>query len=484
MGRRRKKYTPPFEVEITSLGRGGAGIGEAPDGLPVQVKFAPPGSRLRVAPTQRKKLKGWKARRLEMLRPPPEMAEPPCPLFSLCGGCNLQELPLDVQRHHKWMYALRTVAESLGWSLEEMQERVKVHPVRGTQAAYRYRNKVEFSWGNRRILNQEEFEAGVTFNGRFLGFHAPGHFDRIADSQHCYLISEAGNVLLQVLREHTLHDDSPTVWDPKEHTGFWRHAMIRQGFSTGEFMVVLYTSPSQRPEEEQAVEQLAQALLATSLPDQTRVVGVVWVENDSVADVAQGEARQVWGQDEFEEKLRSISYRLSVRSFFQTSTEGAVILYDTIQEALQNSSSTLYDLYCGTGSIGLYVGKDFDKIVGIEEVPEAIEDARRNATANEITWATYHASALENALAHLPVHEERAALVVDPPRVGLHPKVAKALSKAYGDPLVYVACHPPSLGRDGAILREGGWELTDLWTVDLFPQTGHIELVGRFVKDT
>lgn len=483
MGRRRKKYNPPFEVDITSLGRKGVGVGEAPDGLPVEVKFAPPGARLLVAPNQKKKDR-WRARRVEMISPPPDAVEPPCKVFGLCGGCNLQELGLETQRYHKWQYALNAVAEPMGWTLDEMQEQVKVHPVRGTKEAYRYRNKVEFSWGSRRILNQEEFDAGTSFHGRFLGFHAPGHYDRIADTDQCYLISEAGNTLLGTLRTQTLHDGSPSVWDAREHTGFWRHAMIRQGFATGELMVVVYTKSPTNEEEVAAVEQVAQALLETELPDSAKLVGVIWVVNDSVADVAQGEPRQIWGSDELEERLGDVSYRLSIRTFFQTSTEGAVVLYDTIKEALHNSSSTLYDLYCGTGSIGLYVGHDFQKIVGIEEVPEAIEDAKRNAEANAITWATYHASAMENALAHLPSAEERAALVVDPPRVGLHPKVAKALAKANGDPLVYVACHPPSLGRDGAILREGGWKLTDLWAVDLFPQTGHIEVVGRFVKDT
>ncbi len=483
MGRRRKKYTPPFEVDIEKLGKGGVGIGVAPDGKPVHVKFAPPGSRLRVAPQQRRKGK-WTARRLEMLKPPTEAVQPPCGAFSLCGGCNLQELPLSVQRQHKLNYALGAVATPLGWTIDELKEHVRVHPIRGSEDAYHYRNKVEFSWGNRRILSQPEFDEGVPFQGRFLGFHAPGYFDRIADTDRCWLISEEANRLFEVLRQVSLHEEAPPVWDVRSHEGFWRHAMFREGFATGQLLIVLYTAPTSNPKEIDAVTKAAERLMATRLSEGKTLVGVVWCENDGVADVARGTVRETWGQDWIEERLGDTTFRLSIESFFQTSTKGAVILYDTIREALGDAPGPLYDLYCGIGSIGLYLASQFSQIVGIEEVPQAIRDANQNAASNDVSWASYHASKMETALEHLPSAAQKAALVVDPPRAGLHPKVAASLANTMGAPLVYVACHPPSLGRDAVILRQGGWQLTDLWAVDLFPQTGHIELVGRMIQST
>lgn len=470
-------------VEITSLGKGGVGIGTLTDGRVVEVPFGPPGSHLFVAPTQTKKQR-WQARRIEMLQPPPAACVPPCPVFQLCGGCTLQELPLSVQRAYKHEYALQCVAQPLGWSIQELKERVRIHSIRGDEKAYHYRNKVEWTWGNRRMLRQDEFEAGVSFHGRFLGFHAPGHFDRIADTPHCSLVSNAANALFQTLRRETLHEHALPVWDVREHQGFWRHAMLREAWATGQIMVVLYTAPAQTHDEEQEVTRVVQALQATPLPNDRSLVGVLWMENDSIADVAQGTVRKIWGQDRLEEHLGNKRYELSAPSFFQTSTQGANILYETIRESLTGKQGILYDLYCGTGSIGIYLGEMFQRVIGIEEVSEAIEDARRNAARNGLEHAEYLVGSVEHALDRWADMGENAAMVVDPPRVGLHPRVTQALATAHFDPLIYVACHPASLGRDHVILREGGWYMTDLWAVDLFPQTGHIELVARLCKNT
>ncbi|HAA55995.1 MAG TPA: 23S rRNA (uracil(1939)-C(5))-methyltransferase RlmD [Myxococcales bacterium] len=479
--KRRKRYMPPFDVDITHLAKKGVGVGEAPDGSPVWVKPAPPGARMHVAPTGKRKGK-WQARRLAMVEKRAQWAEPPCALFGVCGGCVLQQLQLAAQRHEKHLYALREIAEHKGWSLDELQQHVRVHEVRGAEDAYGYRNKIELSFGPKRYLSQEAFDAGELIDGRFLGFHAAGRFDRIADLEKCWLASDGMNALIDVAREHVLQEGQPVPWDPHQHKGFWRHMMLRQGTATGELLVVLYTASAKQADEVSAVQSLAEALMAASTPEGTSVVGVLWMENDDIADVARGQLRQVWGRDWFEEHLGKTKYRLSYRSFFQTSTKAAEILYDTIGEALGDAGGTLYDLYCGIGSIGLYLSDQFDAIVGIEEIPEAIEDAGKNAAANGITSVTYTAAKVEDALDMLPSEGEALALVVDPPRAGLHPKVAKALAQAPGDTLVYVACHPGSLGRDLVLLEEGGWEMTELWTVDLFPQTGHIEAVGRFVR--
>ena len=187
-----------------------------------------------------------------------------------------------------------------------------------------------------------------------------------------------------------------------------------------------------------------------------------------------------WVAWEDAEDLLGVRFDLSRESFFQTSTEGAEVLYRTVGEAVGEARETLLDLYCGTGSIGLVLADRARRILGVEEVEAAVADARKNAERAGVE-AKYVASKLEDALDVLEGLDDVVA-VVDPPRVGLHPKVAKRLAAFSCDTLVYVACKPGSLGRDAAILCEGGWTLTDLWPVDLFPQTGHCEVVGRFVR--
>lgn len=470
---RRRKRLGPFEVEITHLGKGGSGVGLAPDGKPVRVRPGPPGSRLAVVPSGRKK-GTWIARRLARIRPPADGVAPPCVAFGVCGGCTLQELSLSAQRRHKAAAALADITAAWG---RDLPDGVVIHDIRGTDAAYGTRNKVELSFGPRRYLREADHRAGAPIDGRWLGFHAPGRFDRVADTDRCWLISDAANALFTTLRRAVLVDDTQPLWDARAHTGVWRHALLREGGNTGEHLVALYTTSQADPA---AVERVVHALQATPLPDGHRLVSVLHILNDGVADVARGEVARTWGRGHLVEHLMGVDFDLSPVSFFQTTTQGAEVLYRTVGEAIGEARGTLLDLYCGIGSIGLVLADHAERVIGVEEVPEAVEDARRNAARAGLD-ATYTTARMEDALDVLQGLDDAVA-VVDPPRVGLHPRVARRLAVWRGDTLVYVACKPASLGRDAAVLAEGGWRLTDLWPVDLFPQTGHLEVVGRFVR--
>jgi 23S rRNA (uracil1939-C5)-methyltransferase len=216
--------------------------------------------------------------------------------------------------------------------------------------------------------------------------------------------------------------------------------------------------------------------LAEALPE---VTGVCWYVNDRVADAAIGACRAVLrGEPFIEEVLGELRLRLSVESFFQTNSAGARILYDLVGEVV-GSGNRLLDLYCGTGSIGLYLADRVQEVIGVELVESAVADARENAARAGISHARFIAGPVEQVAEGL----EADVVVVDPPRAGLHPKAARWLAGLAGaQVLIYVACNPVSLARDREILEEGGWELTDVWTVDLFPQTGHMEAVARFVR--
>jgi 23S rRNA (uracil1939-C5)-methyltransferase len=223
------------------------------------------------------------------------------------------------------------------------------------------------------------------------------------------------------------------------------------------------------------VESLADALTAAG------VLGIHWYLNDGVADVARGSLEQNWGRSTLLMELDQRRFELAPLAFFQTNTKAAEVLYDVIGAALGTGHTRLLDLYCGTGSIGIYLAHHADEVVGIELVADAIDNARANAEANGVA-ATYQVGKVEDAL-HALTGGPGVAAIVDPPRVGLHPKVTKALAQADLEVLIYVACNAASLGRDRVVLEEGGWRLENCWAVDLFPQTGHLEVVGRFVRD-
>jgi 23S rRNA (uracil1939-C5)-methyltransferase len=408
------------------------------------------------------------ARRLAMIRPAADGVTPRCRLFGLCGGCSLQELSLEGQRRAKHAMVLRDVAPG---------DDVRVHTPRGAGEGYGYRNKVELSFGVSRYLSEADHAEGLPIDGRFLGFHAPGRFDRVVDAERCELLPEGANKALSVVRAHALTDDAPPPYDVRSHEGYWRHLVLRHAVADDSLLIVLVTAPG----DHTVTRALADALMAADLGT-TKLVGIAHAVRDAVSDVARGEIVQTWGTPELSERLGDIAFRISPWAFFQTSTRGAEVLYDTVGEAV-GEGGTLLDLYAGTGTIGLYLAHRHDGVLGVELVPEAVADAVANAERHGIANARYLAAKVEDVLDEVEGAPSPRRVVVDPPRPGLHPSVARTLARLDADVLVYVACKPSSLGRDKEILAEGGWRMTDLWTVDLFPQTGHVEAVARFVKD-
>lgn len=475
---RKRRYLPPFEVEIEGLGAKGLGRAVTEHGE-VLVRGAVPGSRVLATPFKKKK-GTWHARKSATIRPAPEGRNPLCAQFGLCGGCTLQELSEGGQRVAKGSHAIDEFALGAGVPVEGVYAAINVHPPRGTGQAYAYRNKVELTFGVSRFLSESDHAEGQTIDGRFLGFHAPGRFDRVVDAPRCELISEALNGVLAVVREAVLIDDLPPNYNPRTHEGFWRHLILREGTATGEILVGLVVAS--HPDEQAQIARVAKALEPHMEEAGGPVVGLIVLKNDGVADVARGDELALFGRSHFFDELKGVRFKLSLSSFFQTNTVGASLLYDTVGDALGDAHGKLFDLYCGAGSIGLYLADRFDEIVGVELVEAAVLDARENAKRNGVTNAKYVAADMSKALGVVSEASGARAIVVDPPRVGLHPKVSEALANTTADVLVYVACKPRSLGRDADILAQGGWVLTDLWPVDLFPQTGHVELVARFIR--
>ena len=463
------RITPPFETEIDTIDIAGHGRGRTPWGREIDLRIAIPGSRVLVQVAGKKKGR-MLGRRLAVVRPSPDAVAPRCPVFGRCGGCRLQEIPPERQR------ALRD--EAVQALFPEVA--LRLAPVAAGQA-WGYRNRVEMTFGPQRFLSDAQHRAGETSDVPTLGFHAPERHDRLVEAQACALIHEDLQRIADAVATAAFADDDAKPWNTRTHTGFWRHLMLRRGEATGEILVVLFTTSD--PALGARIPALAEALRAIPLQD-SRIVGVEWVHNDGVADVAQGETVAVYGSSTLTEVLGGVRFQLGRRTFFQTNTAGAQALVQTVADAL-GRGGTLLDLYGGVGTFALTLRGRFDRVIGVEIVAAAVEDARRTAQDNGID-ATFTAAAVEDVLDALQRQRSETQgplrILVDPPRAGLHPRVSSWLAGVDADVLVYVACHAPSLARDRATLEAGGWRLVSVQTVDLFPHTGHVETVGRFER--
>lgn len=465
---RHRRPRPPAEVQATHLDEKHT-VCVGADGRAWRVRGAPVGATLVVAPGPK-----GEARRVSLTAPAADAVTPACPVFGVCGGCQLQEMPLGAQRHEK----ARLLPTLVG--LGEDDAAVPVLPLRGAPGAYRTRNKLELSWGPRRYVTEEERAAAGGEDapeGSFLGFHPAGWFGKIVPVTGCPLGTAAMDAAIARVAALGL----APAWDTRRGQGAWRHLVLRDTGTPEDprLLVAVVTSSAVTDAEMDAV--------AAALDGIAGLSGVLHIENDGLAEVATGRLRRVLrGDDRLRVRLAGRALELPWDAFFQVNLDGAEHLVATIAEALGPApaapTGTLYDLYCGVGALGFALADRYARLVGVELHAPAIVTARENAARLGIA-GEWHAGAVEDVLPTLPppapgpVH-----LLVDPPRVGLHPKAARFLASWPADALVYVACGPRALARDRAVLAAGGWRLDALWGVDLFPQTHHIEAVARFVR--
>jgi 23S rRNA (uracil1939-C5)-methyltransferase len=444
--------------------------GVTADGKAFHVRGAPVGGTIEARPEK----KGH-ALRVRLLEPGPDAAVPACPVFGVCGGCQLQEMTLEAQRREKATLLQRLTAT-------DRDPSIQFHGLRGAPSGYGYRNKVELSFGARRY--QTEAERALSPDGRlpdsegsFLGFHPPGWFAKVVPVESCAIATPAMQAVIARVSQLGLGP----AWDTRTNQGIWRNLVIREGGTPHhpKLLVSLVTTSSVDPDDLRRV--------VDTLADLPTLTGILHIIHDGVAQVAHGSLAQVlWGDALLRVQLRELRLELPHDGFFQVNSEGALVLLDTIEEALAADlppgpiAGTLLDLYCGSGALGLALSSRFSRVIGVELHAPSVEIARANAAKNGIV-GEWHAGPCEEVLMGLSLPSPVTALV-DPPRAGLHAKAARFLANLPADRLVYVACGPASLARDREILEEGGWRMTDLWGVDLFPQTHHIEAVARFSR--
>ena len=430
-----------LEVEIESLAFGGRGVARA-DGYVVFVSGALPGDRVRAEITKSKR-KFAEARTVELLRPGADRVADRCThAGEPCPGAPWQGLPYERQLSHKQEQvgdALRRIGGLDDFELEEIEPAVE---------QWRYRNKLEYSFGER---------DGETT----LGFHARGRWDLTVDVDDCLLASEAGNAARNAVRDWA-RLEAVTPYDRRAREGTLRNLVVREGRRTGQIQTRLVTSAAPFPKP----------------PVDLHTV----IEGDSGGtDGPTG----VLGEEQLREELCGLKLEMSHGAFFQTNTEMAERLYAVAAEyAGLSGKERLFDLYCGIGTIGLTMAAQAGEIWGVEIVPEAIADAERNAERNGIVNARFVTGSARTGVR--PLLEEAGApdvVVIDPPRAGLSQKIVRRVIECESPRIVYVSCNPTTLAPNAAQLVEAGYRLRRVRPVDMFPQTPHIECVALFDRE-
>lgn len=459
-----------LEVTLDRIDARGGVLGNASFGtgtFRVRVEGAVPGQRV-IASVLRRRRDDVEARLVEVLEAGPDTVEARCPHATSCGGCSFQALAYAAQ--------LDQLGALLGRILAPLGERgiPAPAPVVGCEDPWHYRNKMDFTFANRRwVESWEEPQAEASFA---LGLHVRGRHQKVLDVQRCDIaFAEAAplaNTVRRLAREAGLDP-----WDLREHTGLLRHLVLRKGVATGDVMVDLVTSEH----AEERVDALAAQLLAAH-PEVTTFVQNV---NDRPASVAVGTVERVLhGPGTIVEELGGLSFVVSANSFFQTNTRQAELLGRLVRQraAPAAEGGVVFDLCCGAGVLGLLLADMAREVVGFELVPSAVADARRNAARNGVENLRVVEGDVAETLAEAT--EPAPDLVIaDPPRAGLHPKALAALRRLAPGRIVYVSCNPAAAARDLVLLCADGYRILAIEPIDLFPHTPHLECVFTLDRD-
>ena len=463
MGRSRKPKILR-EVVITGIGDKGRAVGRHNEKV-VFVEGAVPGDVVDVRVMKKKS--GYDiGTTIHIHKRSEDWIEPFCKHFEDCGGCSWQNLSYPVQLFHKNATVVNAMQRIGKLEVEEFL------PILPAESSTYYRNKMEYTFSNKRWLSDKEISSGEEFNHRkALGFHKPGGFNKIVDINHCFLQPDPSNELRNSLRDFGIENDIP-FFDIRNRTGLLRNIQIRIT-TTGEVMVIMSFFENDEENIKAVLEHIK-----TIIPNITALFYVInGKQNDFILDL---DFVLYYGKDYITEKLREVIFKIGPKSFFQTNSRQAVALYDKIVEfADMKGDENVYDLYTGIGSIALYVAKSCKHVVGVEEVAAAIEDAKVNAELNEIENVTFYAGDVKDILTDdfSDKHGKPDIVITDPPRAGMHPKVVDILLELEAPKIVYVSCNPATQARDLSLMKDK-YRVVKMQPVDMFPHTYHIENIA------
>lgn len=393
-----------------------------------------------------------------------------CEHFGHCGGCKWQNMAYDTQLGFKQ----KTVSDAL--TRIGHLDISTLKPILGNKESYFYRNKLEFSFSDKKWLTNEEVKSGTDIDNRNgLGFHIPRMFDKILDIKNCYLQPEPSNSIRNEIREFALKNNL-SFFNVRGKHGLLRTLMIRTS-SNGEIMVVIQFFENQ-PENIQMILNH----IKSEFPQITSLQYAINPKgNDTLQDL---EIITFYGRDHIFEEMEGLKFKISARSFYQTNSSQAYELYKITRDLCGlTGNEIVYDLYTGTGTIANFVAKQAKKVIGVEYVEDAVVDARENSKINQIENTLFYSGDMKEVLNHefIDKHEQPDVIITDPPRAGMHEDVVRVLLKSAPKKIVYVSCNPATQARDLAMMMEH-YYIADIKPVDMFPQTAHVENVVLLVK--
>lgn len=459
----RKKNVVLQKVVVQDYAAGGKALARQ-DGKVIFIEGAVPGDIVDVRLTKNKK--DWaEGKAINFHELSKDRVTPFCEHFGTCGGCKWQMLPYEKQAHYKQFEVEQQLRRIGKIDLPEL------YPIAGCSTTTHYRNKLEFTFSNKRYLLPDEItDNAVIPQQNALGFHAPGIFDKVIDINTCYLMAEPTNAIRNTVRAFAL-EQGYTFYDIRQHTGWLRNLILRV-CTTGEVMVNLILNYEDKKEREKLLDHLLKEVPAIT----TLLYTINPKFNDTIYDL---QPQVYTGKGYAIEKLEDFQFKIGPKSFFQTNTRQGEKLYQITRDFAElTGNETVYDLYCGTGSIGIFLSGLAKKIIGVEVVKEAVEDAKENAALNGIDHAEFFAGDVIDICddAFFERHGRPDVIITDPPRAGMHEKLVNKILDMEAPLVVYVSCNPATQARD-LLMLDDKYTVTKVQPVDMFPHTHHIENV-------
>lgn len=442
-------------VDIISEGYEGEGVAK-PEGFPIFIPGALNGEKVRIILVKVNKSHGF-GKLTDILKPSEYRTEPVCSIYKKCGGCQLQHMNYEEQLRFK-KNRVKDCVERIG----KIQHAV-IHDTLGMEKPFRYRNKVQLPVGGE--------------NGSpSIGFYA-ARSHNIIDLQQCEIQHQVGDSIVSIARTW-MKKYNIAGYDEESGTGSIRHIMVRKGFKSGEVMVVIVTNTKELPYKQQLIEEIVY-----NIPD---VKSIIQNINPKKTNVVLGlENITLLGADTIKDYIGEFKFYISPLSFFQVNPVQTEVLYNkALEYAGLDGNEVVFDAYCGTGTISLFLSKKAKKVYGVEIIPEAIENAKKNAELNGISNAEFFVGKAEEVIPDLITKGVKAdVVVVDPPRKGCESSLLHAMAKMSPSKIVYVSCDPSTLARDLAILENLGYKTMEVQPVDMFPQTAHVECVAMIKRE-
>ena len=463
MSRKRRELPILENIEISDVAAEGKSLARVNE-MVVFIPYGAPGDIVDVKLDKKKKSYG-EGHIVAMKQPSQIRIEPFCEHFGVCGGCKWQHLPYEYQLKYKRQQVVDALQRIAKVELPE------VNDILGSERIRHYRNKLEYTFSNRSWLTYEQMQSGEEFPDRnALGFHIPGAFDKVLDIKKCWLQDDISNDIRLFLRNYAL-SKGYTFYDLRAQNGLMRTIMLRTT-GTGEIMlIVVFGEPNH-----EAISDVM-AALNERFPAITSLQYVINLKvNDTIADQ---EIITYSGRDYVEEEMEGLRFRIGPKSFYQTNSRQAYELYKVARRMAQLTGNELvYDLYTGTGTIANFVAKMASKVIGIEYVPEAIEDAKLNSRVNGIGNTEFYAGDMKDILTDdfVAANGRPDVMIVDPPRAGMHEDVVNVILNSEPERIVYVSCNPATQARDLAML-DVKYRVMEVQPVDMFPHTHHVENV-------